>query len=130
MIFLNLNNISNAQLEKKNPTLSSVNGLCNDTGQKVVDNLKDCKDAVSFVTSTYSSVTELKRMSNEGYPRGCFLLSNYGWLWNDRYLFFNTHKLGNREANSQQLCKPSKINNIKITSVFGNIYIPSVSINI
>ena len=109
VLFVNFLIISDAQPEKKVPTFSAVNKTCDDTNQEVVDNLEDCKDALSFVTS-------IKPMNNGGYPRGCFLLINYGWFWNREDYYFNTHKLGNREASSRQLCKPSKIDNIKTSS--------------
>ena len=83
------------------------NKTCNDVGKMTIDIEEDCKELLPFAKSYHKNVTTFKleqETAYEKYPSGCY-------IHNNKSLYFNPHKIGKRQANSQPICKESKIIN-------------------
>ena len=80
--------------------LTEKNGLCSETEDSVVDNLKSCMEAVDQIKQNVTAVNFKEEEDESDWPSGCYL-----YTINDG-VYFNKQSTGLRHTNSQQICKP------------------------
>ena len=79
--------------------LTEKNGLCSETKDSVVDDLKTCKEAVDEIKKKVKAANFKMEEEESDWPSGCYL-----YTINDG-VYFNKQSTGSRHRSSQQICK-------------------------